>query len=655
MAVYCKIILMSLKNIEEELYKREEDQGQNRQTEYSRIKPVESEENPFAPGSFKSENVDKSSIWIKEDEEKKQKKKKVLKWFLIGAAGVLIISGLVWGAMAIKKSAFSEDGVQVQVSGPEKAQSGELVTFEISYENLNRVSLRDAVLRIGYSENFKPEGNLGFESEGPNASRYNLGTIESKKSGKISFRGKVYGTKNIMTYLDVKLDYSSSNFSSTFESSGRAGIMITSSPLAIEIISPQNVASGGAVTIVAKFQNNGEEVFKDLKVKIEYPQDFTYSNAEPLPTRGNNIWFVGDLEGGQKSEVRMMGTINGEVNEIKRFKINLGEFSGNDQDFIAYNDAEGSIKIIGSAISIKQTVNEQSEKINVNAGDVLSFTVKYKNTSQVPLKDVILTEEIKSPILDYARLKMQDNQGSFDSATSKISWNGSQVPALKNLMPSQEGEIHFMIPVKTNIPVQSSNDKNFSFNAIAKMDSPDIPTPEGANKIIASNEISVKLNSKLLLSETGFYNDPEISNTGPLPLQVGQETTFTIHAKTGSVSNDTTNAAVVFTLAPGVKWKNNFLPKNSNVSYNDRTSELTWNIGTMPAGIGVITDQKEFIFQIGVTPSQDQIGNYPMLIKKTVFSADDAFTKQKISAELGEKNSNLTEDMGVGDQGRVAN
>jgi hypothetical protein len=220
-------------------------------------------------------------------------------------------------------------------------------------------------------------------------------------------------------------------------------------------------------------------------------------------------------------------------------------------------------------------------------------------------------------------------------------------------MPGQEGEVHFTVPVKASIPVQSSNDKSFSFNAIARMDSPDIPTSEGSNKIIAGNEVSVKLNSKLLLSETGFYNDPEIANTGPLPLQVGQETTFTMRVKTGSVSNDVTNAAVVVTLAPGVKWKNNFLPKDSNVSFNDRTSELTWNIGTMPAGMGVITGQKELIFQIGIIPSQVQAGSYPLLFKKTVFAADDSFTKQKISAELGEKTSDLTEDISVGSQGKV--
>jgi len=85
------------------------------------------------------------------------------------------------------------------------------------------------------------------------------------------------------------------------------------------------------------------------------------------------------------------------------------------------------------------------------------------------------------------------------------------------------GRNQFLCPVKDVIPIVSSKDKNFSFSAVARMDSPDIPTPEGANKVVASNAVEVKLNSKLLASVQGFYNDSEIPNTGPLPLKVGRK------------------------------------------------------------------------------------------------------------------------------------
>jgi len=82
-----------------------------------------------------------------------------------------------------------------------------------------------------------------------------------------------------------------------------------------------------------------------------------------------------------------------------------------------------------------------------------------------------------------------------------------------------------------------------------------------------------------------------------------------MHLKLADISNDITDGKVVMTLGAGVKWKNNFLPQDTSVSFNDRTNELVWNAGSLAAGTGIITDPKELIFQIGISPSQNQVGN----------------------------------------------
>jgi hypothetical protein len=300
-------------------------------------------------------------------------------------------------------------------------------------------------------------------------------------------------------------------------------------------------------------------------------------------------------------------------------------------------------------------VNDKGDEVMVNANDILIFKINYQNTGSVPLRDVILTETIKSPILDYTRFSTTGTKGGVDSTTGKITWTGSQVDALKVLAPGAGGQITFTIPVKEKIDVKSVSDKNFSILAVASMDSPDIPTPEGANKQIASNAVNIKLNSKLLMSLKGYFNDADIQNTGPLPLKVGQETTFTMHLDLSNISNDITDAQVVMNLTPGVKWKNNYLSKNESVTYDDRNNLLTWNIGSLPAGIGILTDPKSLIFQIGVDPSQTDVGNFAPLITSTTFAATDAFTKHNLTLKLDAKNSNLTEDISVGDIGKVEN
>ncbi|MDP1846107.1 MAG: hypothetical protein Q8L09_05235 [Candidatus Moranbacteria bacterium] len=645
---------MSLRDVERKIYRREENQGRKRALSYGAVDPHEAEENPFAPASFEAKKNEANAVWIKEDEEKKrEKRKKIKKIALLSAVGLIVATGLVWAAIVIRKTSFSEDQVKLSISGPQKVQSGDLVSFDIDYQNLNRASLREAVLHINFPENFKPEEALGFESEGPNSRKYNVGTVNGRDSGKVVLKGKFFGPKDLLVYVDVSLEYSSSNFSSKFKTESKTGIFISSSPLFLETSGPQSVVAGNLVSYSIKFRNSGQEEIQDLKIKVDYPGEFSYISSEPIPSKDNNVWYVGGLGAGQDGEIKFNGTLDGRDNETKKFKIAIGEF-GIDGNFIAYNESESNIKIVTSPIKIEFTINDKKNNINVNAGDFLGFKIKYLNTSTIGLRDVVLVEEFKSPILDYAKIDMSQTKGSLDSSNGTITWKAADIPGLKTLNPGEGGEISLYVPVKSIIPVKDSGNKNFAFNAVAKLDSIDISTPEGSNKMVFSNAINVKLNSKLGLSSQGYYNDSEIKNSGPIPLEIGKETTFTMHLKLMNVSNDLTDAKVTMALSPGVKWKNVFSPENADVSYNERSNELVWNIGTMPAGIGILTDPRELVFQIGVIPNQNQVGKFVNLLGKSVFSAEDVFTKQKLEAILEGKDSNLLEDMSVGNQGQVA-
>ncbi|MFH0930035.1 MAG: hypothetical protein V1814_02170 [Candidatus Moraniibacteriota bacterium] len=645
---------MSLKETERKIYQREEDPSLSKSDKSRPLDPHISDENPFVAASLEDDLEKKKEVWIQEREVKKEKRNQLIKKIAIVFGVVVVISGIIWLALYIRKSAFSEEQVKVSISGPEKVKSGDAASFEISYQNLNRASLKNAVLYISYSENFKPSGNLQFESEGPSTSKFNIGNIAAKSDGKVELRGKFFGPQDALVYMEVKIEYKPSTFNSTFFAKGGSSVFISSSPIQLETSGSQNAAAGNAVSYTVTYRNTGQEAFNDLKIKADFPDGFSFSNSDPLPAQGNNIWYVGALGAGQTGQVKINGIINGSKDEEKKLKFFVGEI-GADNQFISYGETQSTTKIIGSPVVLSETVNDKKENVFVNASDSLIFKISYKNAGSIGLRDVILTVEASSPILDYARIYMRNSKGEFDPEKKIITFRSSEVPEFKTLAPSAQGEISFSIPVKDIIPVSGPNDKKFVFSAIARMDSPDIPTIEGSNKIVASNAVEVKLNSKLVASIEGFYNDADIANSGPLPLKVGQKSTFTLHLKSSNVSNDATDAKVVMTLAPGAKWENNFLPRDAAVSFNDRSNELVWNIGSLPAGTGIITNPKELVFQIGVTPSQNQVGNFAALLSKTVFSARDTFTGQPLEVNLGEKNTNLTEDLGVGDTGKVTN
>jgi hypothetical protein len=644
---------MSLEETERKIYQKEENPNSNLEQRRA-LDPHTAEEAPFVASSLEAQNLEqKKEVWIKEQEDKKEKRKKIIKKAAIILGAVVLLTGIFWLTLYIRRSAFSDQQVKISISGPEKVKSGEMVSFDIEYQNLNRASLNGAVLYINYSENFKPSGNLQFESEGPSSSKFNVGDIAGKSNGKVTIQGKFFGASDALVYLEVKLDYTSSTFNSTFEVKANSSVFISSSPLTIEVSGPLNAASGNAIAYIVKYQNTGEEDFNDLKIKADFPNGFSFSNSDPLASQGDNIWYVGTLAAGQSGQVKVNGTIAGARDEQKTTKFSVGEI-GADNAFISYGEAASVVKIIGSPIVLSETVNGQKGDVSVSAGKSLSFKIGYQNTGSIGLRDVIFSIEVNSPILDYSRIDMSEGKGEFDAEKKTIIWKASEIPDFKMLAPGAQGEINFSISVKDIVPVSGSKDKNFSFSAIARMDSPDIPTPEGANKVVASNSVNVKLNSKLLASLQGFFNDADIANSGPIPPKVGQESTFTLHLKIANVSNDVTDAKVAMTLAPGVKWKNNFLPKDASMSYNDRTNELDWNVGSLAAGTGVVTDSKEAIFQVSIVPSQNQVGDFAPLVTQTVFSAKDSFTKESLELKIGAKNTNLLEDLGVGEMGKVS-
>ena len=143
------------------------------------------------------------------------------------------------------------------------------------------------------------------------------------------------------------------------------------------------------------------------------------------------------------------------------------------------------------------------------------------------------------------------------------------------------GKIFFSIRVKDILPVGEEKDKNFVIKTVAKIDSPDVPTPISMNKIISSNAINMKVNSKLAISVKGYYSDQAIPNSGPIPPKVGEETTYTIHWKVLNVSNDISGATVSAILPTNSQMTGNIFPQDANLKYNERTNAVVWTIGNV--------------------------------------------------------------------------
>lgn len=627
---------MSLGEIKDKLYKKDADPNLS-QHEKSEFDP----RNETA--SAKNVRFDANDAWVEKEaflsgKEEKSAIKKGLLWLGI----VLGIIVLLVAVFQVRKSSFDESNVAINIDGPDEARSGELVSYEINYVNNNWGSLENAVLRINHPESFRPEDGQEFKKESPSVSLIEIGKIEGHASKKVFFSGKAYSPKGTLIYLKAEMMYKPLAFSSDFASKRQIGINITSTPIKLEVEAPFAIASGNAIDYEINYKNEGENEFENLKLKADFPEGFVFSGSNPGASDGNNVWQIGSLKPGASGKIVISGSLQGDRDTYRIMEVHLG--SMDQGQFVAYNDEKASTKITASPLTIWQTVNGSAD-LSVNPGDMLKFKIYYKNEGDLRLRNVIVKESLDSSVLDYATLKA--GGGSFDEGAKTIEWKASDHPKLALLNPGDEGFIEFFIGVKQLIPVETVNDNNFTISSVARIDSPDIPTPIEMNKIVVSNRKDLKLNTKLILDVKGFYKSSLIENFGPIPPKVGEETSYAIHIKVGNVSNKVSDAKVEIVLPTGVTMTGKKIPENVDLQFNERTNALTWNVGNVEVGEGIISPYREIVFQIKIKPSSNQKGEAVDIVQSVVLSGKDTFTGQDLTVSGGGKNIMLLEDQYV--------
>lgn len=627
---------MDLKNLNEELYKP-----------HSKIGDHQHEKSEYDPETMAGRESGKE---FTETKDWKGEKNKILRFFKLGrffwlaAIAILVImigtaSFVILGR--VKKNNFDETKVRVDIDGSQNVNSNETEQYVIRVTNENNFKLENVEISLNYSHNFELEDQERIKVENPNNSQIEIGSIKPKESEEIGFSGKFYAPKESLVFIRATLNYVPSGFNAVFKSNHNLAVTVKSSPFDLDIIGPHEAADQSDVFYTVYYRNNGSRTFENLKIKAEYPEGFDYRGSEPAPQEGTDGWFIRPLAQGDGGEIRIQGTISGERGSYKNIQVTLGSIGGGGS-FIPYSQNDKSTRIVTSPLSISQSVNKKT----ASSEDKLEYVVNFKNEGDIGLEDIILTVKIDSPLLDYRKLSIRS--GAFDSANKTITWKASDLPVLALLGPGSSGSVTFSIELLDKDSFREFFDQNrtkeVEIVSLAQIDTPSIPIPAGANKVISSNQLGVKVESLTVFETKGFYHDPAIPNSGPIPPQIGQATTYTFHWIVSSANNDIKNGQVTATLPPYVTFTGEKFPEKEDLQFNSRTNQLTWNIDLIPAGSGVWLPAKEVIFQISLTPELPLLGKQAPLLNAPVFSGKDAFTDRDISLTNREKTTQLQED-----------
>lgn len=561
-----------------------------------------------------------------------RKRRRHIAFVLGGIALLMLLGGLVF---KVRTMLFSEERVKVTINGPKGVASAEDTTFTVAYANDNWAGLSNATLIFSYPESFHPEPGSTAETKGF-LIEVPIGNIDANTASKKDFSGKFYGSKGDLASLKVTLRYTPKGIATIFEKTAQIAVNVATSPLSLEITAPLEIATSQDVEYVINYGNVSDLPFSNLRVKAEYPDGFQFVSAEPRPSEGESVWYIGNLNARAEGKIVVRGVLSGARDEYKQIRGMIGFFGG-DGKFVAYAENERQTRMRASLFSLSQTVNGLTD-ITVSPGETLRYVIRYKNESDIGMRDAIVTLEINPTLLDMTRLSM--DKGSYDASRKLITWKASDIPGLGKIDPGASGEIVFSVPVVATLPAGS--ERNPAIRSVAKIDSPDIPATLGANKIVGSNMLLVKLSSLISIDMSALYNETPFQNTGPFPPRVGQETSYVIRVKLANISNDFKDARLSFILPTSVRYAGTFAPAGETIHFNERTNELVWELGTVAQTKGA---SRDLFFQISATPAPNTVGKPLILMNSATLTAKDTFTGKDIRVEKEEVNSFLRDDV----------
>lgn len=612
---------MALEDIEKQIYKKE---GQE-ELDKSRINNT--------PYSVYAKHDQSKSIDFKEFEEAEltffQKNKKKITLFSIIAVSVLGIGLAIGFFYQLNQQRFSDKRVKLEITGTNQVRAGEEITYTLTYTNDNLVALKNSKITVEVP-NALIDYSLDILGQTKSEIReYDLPELAPQSKGEIKIKGRLIGELGSIHTMKATLNYMPTILTSSFDSKTEFATTISDSPVIIDIQAPLESVSGEVVNYNITVNNKGNNDLNNLELKLEYPEGFAFVSSSIVATgNSKNIFNIPKLKSKGTYSITVLGNLGGGQKDIKVIKAQVGE--SRQGAFTLYAGSQRATTLGSPYVDIVQTVNPNI----VSAGDNLKYTISFRNNTQVRIGEGSLRVQLDSKLLDLTRL---DTRGAdFDPSTNTIIWRANTVPQLKTFAPNEQGEISFSVPVKRIIPIENFQDVNYIIKTNATFESDEVPTTLGVNKILQGNSSEVKLATRIIPKASIFYKskDSSIINSGPIPLKIAQSTSFTVNLEIQNLTNDVSGVTFKTSLPANVTWTGQSLASNGNITYNEKTKEIIWNVGKVPSNTGLLRPLYRALFQIAITPTINQLDQEPRLLNKIDYTAKDDFTGIDLSGSL---------------------
>jgi hypothetical protein len=562
---------------------------------------------------------------------------------------LLIISGAFF-AVAILVALFlfffgsnsiSAENVVISVSGPVLAEAGEEVSLQVSVFNRNNTALKDVVLQIRFPNDTRDPDDLDEELV---RIEEELGTVREGQRETKTVNAILFGEEESKKEVVISVEYQIDGSTATFEVEKLHTITISSSPVGIRIDAPKEVSAGGEVLFAIEIESNSETKLENLILKASYPFGFIYKDSSPGPRFGQDTWDIGSLSPGEKKEITIEGIVEAQDNEERAFRFILGRYNADSPQEIRTTlfQTLHTFTVARPALGLGMKINGSNDnEVSVGSNGKAAVEIAWKNNSSARVVDAVVEVLIDGNALNKNSVRVADG-GFYSSGDNAVRWDSSDIGGLREINPGEGGSVSLEFTPIAFSGGSYPDDPSINLEASVKGSA---PSESGTGGIASSGvEREVKVHSSLGVIARSLYTAGPFDNSGPIPPQAEEETTYTVVLALSNSINDLSGVSVEASLPSYVSWVGEVSPSDASVSFNENTRTVTWNAGTLPRSTGVSRPAREAFFKIALSPSISQIGRVPALTSNISASGMDDFAGTYVSTEASALSTDLSTD-----------
>lgn len=546
-------------------------------------------------------------------------------FFIISMATASFI--MFWGGNTI-----SGENISITATGALAVGGGGIYEFQVAVANKNTVPIQSATLIIEY-----PRGTHSASDENKEISieRQSLSTVGAGEVINVPVKARMYGEENEDKEIKVWIEYRVAGSNATFEKYAEPlKLKITTSPLVMTFQSVKKIASGQDVDLTLTVQSNSPTPLENILIKITYPEGFDFTESDLDTISGEDTWKFNELKPNEKKTIHIKGQITGHETDVRQFSAIAGISKDNVGNTLASQlaTANTEISVESPFLNVQAVINgNPAETVVVNSEDSITVEITYKNTLSTTLSNGTVSVQLDGNAL--SDFNIQNNTGYYDSTKNIITWEGSEIDSLKEILPGETVRLSFVLKPGKNVS------KTPEITMVANVTGLRISESQVSEKLEGTVSRTIKVEGVPLFTSKTNYSEGPFTNTGPVPPVAEKVTQYTYLLSVKAGTNDLTGGEVTAVLPQAVSWLDMVTPDDV-VTYNATTRIMKWSIGNINAHTEATVG-----IQVSFLPSITQIGKIPTILETQRFKATDRFTGTTVRAEAPALTTNLSTDV----------